>query len=133
MKLKASPVKAVVAKVEKPVAAPPVSATGVEEIVRQAARKYGLDENHLVSIAMCESTMNPSAVNYDYWEDQNGVAMGGVGQKYHPSGLIQHITKYYPARAQKYGYSTDVFDAYSNANTTAAMFADGLSYLWECS
>ena len=113
--------KAVVAKVEKPVAAPPVSATGVEEIVRQAARKYGLDENHLVSIAMCESTMNPSAVNYGYAENGN------------PSGLFQHLGGYYPARAQKYGYSTDVFDAYSNANTTAAMFADGLSYLWECS
>lgn len=96
------------------------STQSVEQIVRAAARKYGIDENYFVSIAMCESTMNPSAVNTTYYE--NG----------HPSGIFQHISGYYPARAAKYGYSTDVFDAYSNANTTAAMFADGLQYLWEC-
>ena len=69
---------------------------------------------------MCESTMNPAAVNRDYYE--NG----------HPSGLFQHLSGYYPARADKYGYSQNVFDVYSNANTTAAMWAEGLSYLWEC-
>ena len=97
-----------------------VSEPTVEEIVRQAARKYGLDEEHFVAIAMCESTMNPMSVNYGY--NENG----------YPSGLFQHLSGYYPARATKYGYSTDVFDAYSNANTTAAMMADGLSNLWEC-
>lgn len=88
--------------------------------MRQAARKYGLNENHFVQIAKCESTMNPRAVNYSYYE--NG----------HPAGLFQHLTGYYPARALKYGYSTDVFDAYSNANVTAAMWSDGQSGLWEC-
>jgi hypothetical protein len=102
----------------EPVPAP--KATPVEQIVREAARKYGLDEEHFVSIAKCESTMNPGAVNAGYYE--NG----------HPSGLFQHLSGYYPARAIKYGYSTDVFDAYSNAYTTAAMFADGQSRLWEC-
>lgn len=92
----------------------------IEDIVRQAARKYGVNEDYLVSIARCESGMNPKAVNYGYNENGN------------PSGLFQHLSGYYPARAQKYGYSTDVFDAYSNANVTAAMFADGLSNLWEC-
>lgn len=95
-------------------------ATDVEQIVREAARKYGLNEEHFLSVARCESTMNPSAVNHSYYE--NG----------YPSGLFQHLSGYYPARAEKYGYSTDVFDAYSNANTTAAMWAQGLSYLWEC-
>lgn len=98
----------------------PPALTNIEQIVREAARKYGIDEEHFVSIAKCESTMNPNAVNYGYAEDGN------------PSGLFQHLSGYYPARALKYGYSTDVFDAYSNANTTAAMFKDGLSYLWEC-
>ena len=92
----------------------------VEQIVREAARKYGLDEEHFVAVAQCESTMNPTSVNYGY--NENG----------YPSGLFQHLSGYYPARALKYGYSTDVFDAYSNANTTAAMFADGLQSLWEC-
>lgn len=92
----------------------------IEQIVRNAARKYGISEDYFVSIAMCESTMNPNAINYNYYENGN------------PSGLFQHISGYYPARAEKYGYSTDVFDAYSNANVTAAMFKDGFGYLWEC-
>ena len=45
---------------------------------------------------------------------------------------MQHLSGYYPARALKYGYSTDVFDAYSNANVTAAMIADGQANQWEC-
>jgi soluble lytic murein transglycosylase-like protein len=94
--------------------------SSVESIVRGAARKYGLDENYFVHIAMCESAMNPNAVNYGYNENGN------------PSGLFQHLSGYFPARATKYGYSADVFDAYSNANTTAAMFSEGLGYLWEC-
>lgn len=105
--------------IEAPVTPQPAPKT-TEDIVREAARKYGVDENYFVHIAQCESTLNPSAVNYNYYE--NG----------HPSGLFQHLSGYYPARAEKYGYSTDVFDAYSNANTTAAMFSEGLSYLWQC-
>ena len=92
----------------------------IEGIIRAAANKYGISDDYFVSIAQCESTLNPNAINYNYYD--NG----------YPSGLFQHLSGYYPARATKYSYSTDVFDAYSNANTTAAMFADGLSYLWEC-
>jgi len=46
---------------------------------------------------------------------------------------LQHLSGYYPARALKYGYNTDVFDAYSNVNVTAAMIADGQASQWECS
>lgn len=98
-----------------------VQPVSVEQIVRQAARTYGLDEENFVSIAMCESTMRPDAVNYDYYE--NG----------HPSGLFQHISGYWPARAAKYGYAgASVFDPVANANVTAAMWSEGFSYLWEC-
>ena len=97
-----------------------VSAPSNEDIVRQAARKYGLDEEHFVAVARCESNLRSDAVNYNY--NENG----------YPSGIFQHLSGYYPARAERYGYSTDVFDAYSNANTTAAMFSEGLQYLWEC-
>lgn len=92
----------------------------VEQIVREAARRYGLDEDQFVAVARCESSLNPASINYGYNENGN------------PSGLFQHLSGYFPARALKYGYSTDVFDAYSNANTTAAMFADGLQGLWAC-
>jgi soluble lytic murein transglycosylase-like protein len=97
-----------------------VASSNVEQIIRTAARKYGVDENYLVHIAQCESGLNPNAVNHNYFE--NG----------YPSGLFQHLSGYFPSRAAKYGYSPDVFDAYSNANVTAAMFADGLQGLWEC-
>lgn len=108
-------------KAPEPAPAPVVQAGSVEEIVRQAARKYGLNEDHFVGIARCESTLNPNAVNYGYNENGN------------PSGLFQHLSGYWPARATQYGYAgASVFDATANANVTAAMWAEGLSYLWEC-
>ena len=72
-------------------------------------------------IARCESTLNPNAINTGYYD--NG----------HPSGLFQHISGYWPARAAQYGYpGASVFDPVANANVTAAMFRDGHSNLWEC-
>lgn len=93
----------------------------IENIVRQAARQHGIDEDYFVKIARCESTLNPNSVNYNY--NENG----------YPSGLFQHLSGYWPARAAKYGYpGASVFDATANANVTAAMFAEGQSGLWEC-
>lgn len=70
---------------------------------------------------MCESTMNPNAVNTSYYENGN------------PSGLYQHISGYWPARAAKYGYAgASVFNAEANANVTMAMWRDGQKGLWEC-
>ncbi len=102
----------------------PVASSGsvnIEDIVRQAARAHGVDEGYLVRIAKCESGLNPNAVNYGY--NENG----------YPSGLFQHLSGYWPARAAKYGYAgASVFDPVANANVTAQMFRDGLSRLWEC-
>lgn len=109
--------------VEKPQAAPSTASSGgdIENIVRQAARKHGVNEEQLLRVARCESTLNPNAVNEDYFD--NG----------HPSGLFQHLSGYFPARAAKYGYpGGNVFDPVVNANVTAAMFRDGLQGLWEC-
>lgn len=108
------------------VSQPPQSAskqaTGdIEQIIRTAANKYGIGEDYFVQIARCESTLNPLAVNYNYYE--NG----------HPSGLFQHISGYWPSRAEKYGYAgASVFDPVANANVTAQMFRDGHQGLWEC-
>lgn len=111
-----------VAEVIEPAPTPaPEPVTDVESIVRQAARNYGISEDYFVQIAMCESTLNPNAVNYNY--NENG----------HPSGLFQHLSGYWPARAAKYGYAgASVFDATANANVTAAMWSEGHSNLWEC-
>ena len=99
----------------------PVIYSDIESIVRAAARAHGIDEDYFVRIARCESTLNPNAVNYNY--NENG----------YPSGLYQHLSGYWPARAAKYGYAgASVFDATANANVTAAMWAEGSSNLWEC-
>lgn len=105
----------------KPVPKPKASVGNVEQIVRDAARKYGINEEHFVKIARCESTFNPNAVNKNYYE--NG----------HPSGLFQHISGYWPKRAATYGHAgASVFDPVANAEVTAQMFRDGQSKLWEC-
>lgn len=108
--------------INKPVIASTVAPVygDIEQMIITAANKYGLNPDEMLRIAKCESTLNPNAVNYNYYENGN------------PSGVYQHISGYYPARAARYGYSEDVFDAYSNINVTAAMFADGQSRLWQC-
>lgn len=109
------------------------SGGNVEQIIIAAANKYGVSSSHALRIAKCESTYNPSSVNYKYWEDSKGVAMGSSGARYYPSGLFQHLTNYWPARAAKYGYAgASVFDAKANANVTMAMWRDGNQGLWEC-
>ncbi|HSW91473.1 MAG TPA: transglycosylase SLT domain-containing protein [Candidatus Saccharimonadales bacterium] len=115
------PALATAAKLPEPVQPIASSGSDIETIVRHAARKYGIDEDYFVHIATCESRLTPTAVNYSY--NENG----------YPSGIFQHISGYWPARAAKYGYAgASVFDAEANANVTAAMFADGLQGLWEC-
>jgi len=105
----------------KPAPKPKPSAGSVEQIVRNAARKYGINEEHFVKIAKCESTLNPNAVNKNYYE--NG----------HPSGLFQHLSGYWSKRAATYGHAgASVFDPVANAEVTAQMFRDGQSNLWEC-
>lgn len=95
----------------------------IEQIIRQAAVKYGQNPDYMVKIAMCESSMNPNAINRNYSED-------GVS---YPAGLFQHLQNYWDGRAAKYGYGgSSVFDPVANANVTAAMFRDGASNLWEC-
>jgi len=72
-------------------------------------------------MARCESTLNPNAVNTSYYDNGN------------PSGLFQHISGYFPARATRYGFDgASVFDPVANASVTAQMLNDGLGYLWAC-
>ena len=97
------------------------TASGVELIVRQASRKWGVNEETMVRIARCESNFNPNAINYNYYENGN------------PTGLYQHISGYWAKRASNYGYSgASVFDPVAQANVTAQMFRDGLGHLWAC-
>lgn len=92
----------------------------LKAIVTEAAIKHGLDPEWFWNLAKCESTWNPNAVNKSYYDNGN------------PSGLFQHISGYWPARAEKHGYAgASVFDPVANANVTASMWKSG-SHLWEC-
>jgi len=103
------------------VAAPVQPQGNIQQIVADAANRHGLNPTHFLSIANCESGFNPNAVNHGYYE--NG----------HPSGLFQHLSGYWPARAAAHGYpGASVFDPVANANVTASMWATGSSHLWEC-
>lgn len=97
------------------------SGSDIEIIVRHAALAHGINPDYFVKVAKCESGLNPNAINHNYFENGN------------PSGLFQHLSGYWPARAAKFGYAgASVFDAVANANVTAAMFAEGDSGLWAC-
>lgn len=93
----------------------------VEEIVREAARKYGLNEDYFVRVAVCESTLNPASVNTNYW------AGGG-----HPSGLFQFLPETWTRLSGRAAMDGNVFNANDNANLAAWAFANGYSGEWEC-
>lgn len=100
----------------------PVVALSVEQTVRTAARKHGVDEDHLVRIARCESTLNPSAVNYGY-------AAGGGN----PTGLFQYLPETWTRIGSRSPYGVrDVYSARDQAEVTAWAFANGYAGEWAC-
>ena len=85
------------------------------------ANYYGLDAQHMLAIARCESGFSASAVNTTLVEGQ------------HATGLFQHLPSYWAGRVAKYSITgTSIWDYETQAKVTAAMFADGQSDLWEC-
>ncbi len=94
--------------------ASPTSATyaassgSVVEIIRAAASEFGVSGDWMVSIATCESTLNPAAYN----------AAG-----YH--GLFQ----YDQTTWAEYGYGS-IYDPVAQSRTTAELLAAGQSSRW---
>ncbi len=80
----------------------------IEEIIRAAARDRGLEGDYLVSIAVCESGLDPRAYN----------AAG-----YH--GLFQYDEQTWAA----YGRGS-IWDPVAQARTTAKLIAEGQSSRW---
>jgi hypothetical protein len=85
----------------------PVDAS-IEEVIYDAAEEFGLSGSYLVSVAECESHLNPYAYN----------AAG-----YH--GLFQFDGQTWTA----YGYGS-VYDPVAQARTAARLIADGQSSRW---
>lgn len=88
-----------------PVDVPPGS---VSEIIYAAAAEFGIDGSYLLSVANCESNLNPSAVN---------------PAGYH--GLFQFDHSTWAA----YGYGS-IYDASAQARTAAEMLAAGMASRW---
>lgn len=89
---------------------PPAPPGSVEQIIRAAAAEFGGSGDLLVSIARCESGLDPHAVNS---------SSGALG-------LFQHLPRYWPTRAAGLGYSFDDWlDPTANARVSAKLLAEG--------
>jgi hypothetical protein len=80
----------------------------ITDVIYAAAAEYGVDGGYMVSIATCESGLDPGAVN-------------AVG--YH--GLFQYDYTTW----SEYGYGS-IYDPVAQARTTAQLLADGQSSRW---
>lgn len=96
---------------------PPAAATSTQSqqqviaIIRAAAARHGANADQMVSVARCESSLNPRA--YD----------PGSGA----SGLFQFMPGTFYARG-----GHDIWDAADQSEVAARMFADGQSAQWGC-
>lgn len=95
---------------EEPVTSVPAAYSGgsIVDIIYAAAAEFGVSGDWMVSIAECESGLDPNAYN----------AAG-----YH--GLFQYDTTTWAG----YGYG-DIFDPVAQARTTAELLAAGQSSRW---
>lgn len=103
--------------------AAPVVSGNIQQIIVDAANKYGVSSARLLAIARCESTFSTTVVNHSY------VAPDGSS----PTGLFQYIGSTWRSFSSQAGYGgASIFDATAQANVTAWAFAHGYSSHWEC-
>jgi soluble lytic murein transglycosylase-like protein len=88
--------------------AAPASGGSIPEIISSAAAEFGLDGGYLLSVASCESGLDPSAVN----------AVGYYG-------LFQFDETTWAA----YGYGS-IYDPVAQARTAARLLAAGQTSRW---
>jgi len=93
----------------QPVVEPPVGT--IKQIIWAAGQKYNVSYTWLLSVAQCESGLDPTAVNRS----------SGA------SGLFQFM----PATFYGHG-GTDIWDPTQQANIAAKMFSIGESSEWVC-
>jgi mannosyl-glycoprotein endo-beta-N-acetylglucosaminidase len=96
----------------------PADQQWVVDIIYAAADRYGQPREDMVRVAMCESHLDPSAVNMDYANDNDRA-----------SGLFQ----FRPSTWATTPYADqDIFDAEANANAAAWMWSVGRRNEWAC-
>ena len=88
----------------------------VRQMIRSLATRYRLDVAKAISVAECESGLNPKASNPPY------------------AGVYQHSTRFWPKRAATYGHEGEsVFDAYANVDVALQMARASGWGAWGCS
>ena len=88
----------------------------VRQMIRSLALRYRLDPGTAISVAECESGLNPRASNPPY------------------AGVYQHSTRFWEKRAASYGHAGDsVFDAYANIDVALQMARASGWGAWGCS
>lgn len=88
----------------------------VRQMIRSLATKYEVDVAKAISVAECESGLNPKASNPPY------------------AGVYQHSTRYWPKRAATYGHEGEsVFDAFANVDVALQMARQSGWGAWGCS
>ena len=88
--------------------APFIPSTSIEQAIADAANEFGLDSGYLLSVAECESSLNPGAVSpAGYY------------------GLFQFDQTTWAA----YGYGS-IYDVVAQARTTARLIAAGQGERW---
>ncbi len=102
------------------------SVSSMKQLVRDTARKYGVDENHFAKIAKCESSFNPLSQN------PNPVIYNGKNLG-HAQGLFQFIPSTWAWMSAEAGYQgASVWDPVANANVAAWAWKNGHGSHWEC-
>lgn len=94
-----------------PTAVGPVDRNSIVGIILAAAARWGVDGNWMVSIARCESSLNPRAVN--------------------PRGPYIGLFQFLQSTFSHNG-GTNIWDPADQANITAKMLAHGQAHQWSC-
>ena len=82
--------------------AAPVVSGNIQQIIVDAANRYGVSSTRLLDIAKCESTFSPTVVNHSY------VAPDGTS----PTGLFQYVGSTWRSFSSQAGYGgASIFDA----------------------
>lgn len=102
------------------------AATSIEQMIIDAANKYGVDPNFMLRIAMCESTMGKNLRN------PQPVVVNGVNYG-HAEGIYQFIPSTWQRMSAQAGFGGEsVYNHYANINTAAWAFSTGHRAEWEC-
>lgn len=91
------------------------------EVIRDAARRHGVDGDWLVWVCQCESEYTPDAVGQPN-PDGSG----------HDTGLFQFSPATWAEMTGYMGISASIWDGHAQAEVAAWAFGNGFACRWVC-